>query len=89
MCRNCGSSELSDIAGETPFWIILLKILFWLFLVPFVVSILTHLGAFVPFLVVVGILLLSFSYLPEEVKKIMRFILSSTKKKMAGEGKKN
>lgn len=89
VCRNCGSSELSDIAGETPSWIILLKILLWLFLILFVFGLLTNLGAFVPFLVVIGILLLGYSYLPEEVKKIMKFILSSIKNMMTNGGNKN
>ncbi|MFA6130484.1 MAG: zinc ribbon domain-containing protein [Candidatus Omnitrophota bacterium] len=83
-CGKCGSFELSDIAGEIPFWAILLKVLFWLFLVLLAIGFVRNLVSFVPLLVVVCLLLLGYSFLPEEVKNIIKFILSFIKQKVLG-----
>ncbi len=78
-CVNCGSSELSDIAGEIPFWTILLKALFWLFLILFALGFVLNFESFVPFLIIIGLLLVGYSFLPEEAKKIMNVIFSYIK----------
>lgn len=83
-CGKCGSFELSDIAGEIPFWAIFLKALFWLFLVLFVIGFFMNLVSFVPLLVVIVLLLLGYSFLPEEVKNIIKLILSLIKQKVLG-----
>lgn len=83
-CGKCGSFELSDIAGETPFWLVFLKIIFWSFLVLLVVSFVMNLASFVPLLVVLCLLLLGYSFLPEEVKNIIKFILSIIKQRVLG-----
>jgi len=83
-CSKCGSFELSDIAGETPFWLVLPKILFWSFLVLLVVAFVMNLASFVPLLVVLCLLLLGYSFLPEEVKNIIKFILSIIKQRVLG-----
>lgn len=86
---NCGSSELSDIAGEIPFWAILLKALFWLFLALLAIGFILDFRSFVPFLIVIGLLLVGYSFLPEEVKKIMNVIFSYIKQQVFGIQKKN
>ena len=88
-CTNCGSSELSDIAGEIPFWIILLKFLFWLFLILLAMGFILHFASFVPFLIVIGLLLIGYNFLPEEVKKIMNIIFSHIKQRVFGVKEKN
>jgi len=88
-CTNCGSSELSDIAGEIPFWIILLKFLFWLFLILLAMGFILNFASFVPFLIVIGLLLIGYNFLPEEVKKIMNIIFSHIKQRVFGVKEKN
>ena len=68
---------------------ILLKFSFWLFLVLLVLGLAMNLVAFVPFLVVVGLLLVGYSFLPEEVKKITKIILNSLKQSVFGVKKEN
>ena len=88
-CVSCGSFELSDIAGEIPFWTILLKILFWLFLALLAMGFVLNFASFVPFLIVIGLLLVGYSFLPEEVKKIMNVIFSYINQQIFGIQKKN
>ena len=88
-CVSCGSFELSDIGGEIPFWAILLKVLFWLFLVLLAMGFVLNFASFVPFFIIIGLLLLSFSFLPEEVKKIMNVIISHMKQIIFGVKKEN
>ena len=88
-CGKCGSFELSDIAGETPFWMLFFRILFWFFLVSLVISFVRNLASFIPFLVVIALLLVGYSFLPEEVKKIMKVILSHIKQRVWGVKKEN
>ena len=88
-CVSCGSFELSDIAGEIPFWAILLKALFWLFLVLLAMGFVLNFASFVPFFIIIGLLLLSYSFLPEEGKKIMNVIFSYIKQQIFGIQKKN
>ena len=83
-CGKCGSFELSDIAGETPFWLVLLKILFWLFVLLLVIGFVMNLASFVPLLVVVALFLIGYSFIPEEVKNIIKFILNHIKQRVWG-----
>lgn len=83
-CQNCGSSELSEIAGEIPLWTILLRVLFWLFIVLLVMGFFMNFESFVPLLIVIGLLLIGYSFLPEEVKKIIKIILSLLKQRVWG-----
>jgi RNA polymerase subunit RPABC4/transcription elongation factor Spt4 len=88
-CLYCGSQELSEIAGDVPWWILLLKIVLWSFLFLAALGFLLNLASFAPFLVVIGLLLVGYSFLPEEVKKITNFILSHVKRRIFGVKKEN
>jgi RNA polymerase subunit RPABC4/transcription elongation factor Spt4 len=83
-CQNCGSQELSEIAGDTPFWLTPLKILFWLFVLLLVIGFVRSLVSFLPFLIIIILLLLSYHYLPEEVKKIISIIIDFIKQRVLG-----
>lgn len=89
VCRNCGSSELSDIAGPLPLWLVILRIFFWIFIVLLVIGFLVNLDSFVPLFIVIGLLLIGYSFLPEEGKKILKTILNFFKQCVWGKKEKS
>lgn len=55
-----------------------------MFIVLLVIGFLMNFASFVPFLIVIGLLLVGYSFLPEEVKNIIKFILSHIKQRVLG-----
>jgi len=88
-CLYCGSQELSDIAGDNPRWVTFLKIFLWSFLSLAVLGFILNFELFVPFLIPLTLLFVGYSFLPEEVKKIMNVIISHMKQKIFGVKKEN
>ena len=88
-CLYCGSQELSDIAGDNPWWVTFLKISLWSILFLAVLGFVLNLASFVPFLIVISLLLLSYYFLPQEVKKIMNVIISHMKQIIFGVKEEN
>jgi len=88
-CQNCGSQELSEIAGDAPFWFTILKILFWFFVLFLAVCFVGSFVSFLPFLIIIILLSLSYHHLPEEVKKIISMIIDFMKQRVLGIKKEN
>lgn len=89
VCRNCGSSELSDISGDIPLWLIILKGLFWLFGLLLVAGLLRNLELLVPLVLFIGFILIGYSFLPEGIKKIIRFFFNLLKQRLWGKKEKS
>lgn len=89
-CYACGSQDLSEPAGDIPWWILLLKISFWSFLLFLLIGFISNLGSFVPMFIPIVLMLIPFYYLmPEECKKITSFIFKLMKQMIFGVKKEN
>lgn len=82
-CRRCGRTNLSEPSGRSSIWPWLIKISFWLLAIVMALSLvkamLANLQAFVPLVIMVGLFALSYSFLPEIAKKLIRGMLNSLK----------
>lgn len=85
-CRRCGRTNLSEPSGSSSVWPLvkfLVKILFWPLVIimafSLVKAMLANLQAFAPLIIMVGLFALTYSFLPEIVKKLIRGMLKSLK----------
>jgi len=88
-CENCGSQELSEIAGSSPLWLVILRVLSRIFVFLLVISFLMNLELFIPLFLFIGFMLIAYLFLPEELKKILIFILSLLKQRVIGKKEKS
>ncbi len=75
VCRNCGSAELSEISGSLPSWMDFFNVLFWIFIITLIIGIIRNVEFLLPLLVVLGLLVLGFLYMPPAMIKPLKEIL--------------
>jgi len=72
VCRNCGSAELSEISGSIPRWLVFLNILCGILALTLIIGLIRNLELLLPLFVVIGILCLSFLFMPPIIRKLLK-----------------
>jgi len=72
VCRKCGSAELSETSGPLPSWVVILKVLFWVFILTLIVELIRNLELLLSLLVILGLLGLGFFFIPPVIRKLLK-----------------
>lgn len=83
VCQNCGNSELSEISSA-PSWFKSLKLSFRLAVLLTIIFVVSHIVLFLPLFIILGLLLVGYSLLPEALKKILSAVFSFIKLRVTG-----
>lgn len=75
VCRNCGSAELSETSKPLPYWMVFIKVLFWIFILTLIIGIIRNLELLLTLFVVLGLLGFGFLFIPPVVRKVLNMIL--------------
>lgn len=80
VCGNCGGRDFSEPAGSSPFWLVLVRVFFWIFLVFGLIKFLfLNFELIAGFIIILGFLYLSYLYLLPCAQRLIKQILKAVK----------